>query len=154
MTPFLFWFFGLLFVLLEFYLPGAILGTIGAIFLISSIVLFAMQSSSPIFIILFTVGVIVSVILLIKQTLKHIVQAKPDYSIYSTKDQEGYVASSFDGQAIGKKGIVVADLKPGGYILIEGKKLAAISQSGYLPKGAKVLVIGGDADNLFVRGID
>lgn len=153
MTPFILWFLGLLFVLLEFYLPGAILGTIGGILLIASVVLFATQSTSAIAIILFVLGVVISAILLIKNTLWRIPRSGSSFSIYLNRDQEGYHAAGYDPAMIGKKGVVVSDLKPGGYILVEGKKLAAISQTGYLPAGTKIVVISGDGDSLVVRGV-
>lgn len=152
MTPFILWFLGLLFVLLEFYLPGAILGTIGGVLLIISVVLFAVQSTSAWAIVLFVVGVIASTILLILRTLKRIPNAAAPFSIYLKGDQEGYQAAHYDAAMIGKKGVVIADLKPGGYILVEGKKMAAISQTGYLPSGSNVVVIGGEGDSLIVRG--
>ncbi len=39
----------------------------------------------------------------------------------------------------------------GGHISIEGKQYSALSQSGYIVKGEKVTVIGGEGDTLIVR---
>lgn len=142
---------GLLFIYLEFFLPGAILGTIGAIFLLISIVLFAIATESAVLSILYAVGVILSVVLLIKYTLRRIPKTASKYSIYLKGDQEGYIASTYDKTAIGKTGIVLSDLKPGGYITIEGKKHQAISQSGYISHGEKVEVIGGTEESLIVK---
>jgi membrane-bound ClpP family serine protease len=63
----------------------------------------------------------------------------------------GYVASQFDKSAIGKEAIVLSDLKPGGYILIDGQKLQAISNEGYIPQGCHVEVIGGQEESLMVK---
>ncbi len=142
---------GLLLVFFEFYLPGAILGVAGGAFIITSIILFASQSNSPLAITLFILGAAVSVGLLIRFALWRIVSAKPEYSIYSYKDQEGYQASSYDQNAIGKTGIVLSDLKPGGYILVEGKQHQAISIVGYVPKGTEVIVISGQEESLIVK---
>lgn len=153
MIPFLLLFVGLILIFIEFYIPGAIIGIIGSTLILISVILFASQSTSAIAITLYIIGAAVSVGLLIRFALWRIVHAKPDYSIYSDKSQEGYQASSYDAHAIGKTGIVFSDLKPGGYILIDGKQHAAISISGYLPKGIEVKVISGEGESLIVKSL-
>lgn len=153
MNPFIFWGLGLLLIFIEFYIPGAVLGIAGGILIFVSILLFAFQSQSPLYIALYVIAVIISVGLIIKLALLRIRTARPDRSIYSNHDQEGYVASKFDQSAIGKKGVVLSDLKPGGYILVDGKQHQAISQSGYLIKGTEVLVLRGQEESLIVKSI-
>ncbi len=151
MIPFLLVLLGLALILFEFYLPGAILGTLGGISILAGILLFASQTSSLLAIVLFVLGTAVAVGLLIRFAIWRIVHAKPQYSIYSNANQEGYQASSYDKSAIGKTGVVIADLKPGGYILVEGRQHPAISISGYLVKGETVIVIGGQEQSLMVQ---
>lgn len=151
MIPFLLVFLGLILIFFEFYLPGAILGILGGIFILIAIILFASQSSSIWAVILFIIGCALAVGLLIRFAIWRIVHAKPQYSIYSDKNQEGYQASGYDVSAIGKTGIVVADLKPGGYIVIEGHQHPAISTTGYIAKGEYVIVIGGQEQSLIVK---
>lgn len=151
MDPFILWAVGLLMIYCEFYLPGGVMGTLGALVVLGSIVVFAMQYPSPLWIILYIVVTIVSVVLLFRYALWHIRHAKPGSSIYSESDQEGYVASTYDTSAIGKVGIVETDLKPGGHILIDGKKLGAISLSGYITKGSEIIVIDGQGESLTVK---
>lgn len=153
MIPFIFLFLGLLLILIEFYLPGAIIGTIGGILVVTSIVLFAMEATSPLYVVLYIIGVVLAVTYLIKFALWRIRTAKPGRSIYLNSDQTGYQASSFDSSAIGKTGVVVTDLKPGGHILIDGKRMQAISQSGYLTKGTEVIVLSGQEESLIVKQI-
>jgi membrane-bound ClpP family serine protease len=142
---------GLILILLEFYIPGAIMGILGGIAILAGIVMFASQTSSLTAIILFVIGTAVAVGLLIRFAIWRIVHAKPDYSIYSDHDQEGYQASSYDQTAIGKTGIVIADLKPGGFIVVEGRQHPAISLSGYIPKGEHVTIVGGQEQSLMVK---
>lgn len=141
------WIIGLLMVYLEFYLPGAILGTIGGILLLASVVLFS-QEFSPLISLLYLLSVLASLGFVIKYALWKIPRRKDDF--YSAAAQNGYTASSFDKEAIGKEGIVLSDLKPGGYILIDGKQHAAISESGYLAQGEHVKVLRGEGDSLIV----
>ncbi len=151
MTPFILLALGLVLVFIEFYLPGIILGTIGAILIFASMFLFVQQSESAVAIILYIIGCLAAVALLIKYALWKIPRTKGMFSIYSDKDQQGYQASSYDVSAIGKEGVVLSDLKPGGYILINGAQHQALSQAGYIEKGTKVAVIGGEGESLIVK---
>ena len=151
MMPFLLLLVGLLLIFLEFYLPGAILGVMGGVLLFASILLFAWQSVSVFMTIVYIVGVAIALLLLIRFALWRIRTARPNHSIYSDASQQGYVASRYDHSLIGKKGVVATDLKPGGHILIEGKRVQAFSQAGYLVKGVEVIVVGGQEESLIVK---
>lgn len=149
MTYLVLWAIGLIMIFLEFYLPGAILGTIGGVLLLASVLL-AADGEYILFTILYTIAVVVSVVALIKYALWKIPHSKQSDSIYSNDAQVGYYASSYDLDAIGKEGIVLSDLKPGGFIEVEGQQLPAISESGYVVKGEKVKVLRGEGDSLIV----
>jgi len=153
MIPFIYLGLGLLLVLFEFYLPGAILGVIGGCLIFASLIIFASETSSIIAIIAYVLGTFIALALLIRFALKRIVNSRSVFSIYSREDQEGFKASSYDAAAIGKRGIVLSDLKPGGYILINGVQHQALSISGYIPKGHEVLVLSGQEESLIVKSI-
>lgn len=145
-------FLGLLLILIEFYLPGGIMGVLGGSALIASVILFA-QTNEWWAVLLFVLAEVICVGLLIRFAMWRIVHAKPGYSIYLHKDQEGYQASSFDATAIGKIGVVMSDLKPGGYIVVDGKQHQAISLTGYCVRGESVLVISGQEESLIVKSL-
>lgn len=151
MNPFMFLIVGLILIFLEFYLPGAVMGTAGALMIAASLFLFITESNSAWAIALFFLITAVSIVAVIKFALWYIPRAKPGKSIYSAADQEGYQASAFDATAIGKTGIVLSDLKPGGYILIEGVQHQAISESGYITQGEEVVVLRGEGESLIVQ---
>jgi membrane-bound ClpP family serine protease len=151
MIPFLLVLLGFFLILIEFYLPGAIMGILGGFAILAGIILFASQTTSLTAIILFVIGSAVGIGFLIRFAIWRIVHAKPQYSIYSDQDQEGFQAVSFDQNAIGKTGVVHADLKPGGYILVDGRQQPAISLSGYIPKGEQVIVVSGQEQSLIVK---
>lgn len=127
------------------------MGIAGAIVVIGAMVLFAMQSESVIATVLFVGGSIVAVGFLIRYALWRIQHSSPDYSVYSNGDQEGYYASQYDKEAIGKKATALTDLRPGGYIQLEGRRLQAISKSGYISRGTEVEVIDGQEESLIVK---
>lgn len=150
---FIFFIIGLVLIYLEFYLPGAIMGTAGALLLIASLFLFMMEYQSPLLTILYLGVILGAVASVIKYALWKIPRSKPSQSIYSKDAQNGYFASSFDPNLIGKKGIVVTDLKPGGYILVDGLQVQALSESGYIPSGSEVMILRGEADSLIVKKV-
>jgi membrane-bound ClpP family serine protease len=150
---FVFLILGLLLIFLEFILPGIVMGVMGGLLVLASLIIFALQSNSAIETLLYIVGTAICVGFIIKFALWRIPRAKSKYSIYLHRDQEGYQASEYDKSAIGKKGVVLSDLKPGGYILIEGKSHQAISLSGYITKGTEVIVVSGQEESLIVKNI-
>ena len=151
MNPLIFLGIGLLMVFMEFYIPGAVMGIGGGILILTSLVQFISQTDSGLAILAYLILIVTCLGLLVKFALWRIKRTPASRSIYSNADQEGYVASSIDKTAIGKKGIVLSDLKPGGYVQIEGKQHQALSQSGYLVKGTEILVIGGQEESLIVK---
>jgi membrane-bound ClpP family serine protease len=144
---------GLLMILLEFYIPGAIFGIIGGTFVLCAVILFAYLSHSLLAALLFFLASLIAVLGVIRFALWRIPRTQPERSIYSNSAQDGYIASTFDKGAIGKKGRVVSDLKPGGYIVVEGKTHQALSVSGYIPKGEMVDIIGGEGESLVVQQV-
>lgn len=153
MLPYILSAVGLLLIFLEFYLPGAIMAVMGVILLVASVVIFATQHSSGLYFLLFLIANCVAVYLVIQLAIWKIKNSSTKFGIYSDSSQVGYVASRYDATAIGKIGIVKTDLKPGGHIFVDGVSHQAISESGYLSKGAEVMVIGGQEESLIVKAI-
>jgi membrane-bound ClpP family serine protease len=149
--PYLFLFTGILLIYLEFYLPGAVFGTVGGLLVLTAIFQSFMLYESLWAALAFSTLAVVLVAAVIKFALWQIPRQKSGMSIYSSGDQQGYQASTFDQSAIGKIGTVLSDLRPGGYILIDGVQHQALSESGYLVKGTPVKVIRGEGDSLIVK---
>lgn len=142
---------GLLLIYFEFFLPGGIVGTAGAILFIGALVLFSLDSDSILFTLLFCASGFILLFLTVRFALNRVKTGNPEDSVYLASDQEGYMASAFEADLIGKTGIVVSDLKPSGYVKIEGKKYQVLSKIGYLEKGTTVEVIGGEGAHLVVK---
>jgi membrane-bound serine protease (ClpP class) len=153
MNPFILLVIGFVLIFFEFYLPGAVMGIAGGVFVLLSLISFALASESPVAVGVYAIAIGISLYFLIKFAIWRIRTAKPSRSIYSADSQDGagYQAVNYDQTAIGKEGIVLTDLKPAGFIMIEGKQHPAISREGYLSKGVKIKVIGGEESNLIVR---
>lgn len=151
MTAFVLLAVGLLLIFIEFYLPGAVMGIAGGIFVAASVFMFAAEANAVWAAVLYLIAVLVLLAYLVKFAMWKIRTTKPERSIYSDSSQEGFAASSFDKAAIGKEGVVLSDLKPGGYILIDGAQQQALSEGGYITKGSRVQVVGGQEESLIVK---
>lgn len=142
---------GLFLIVLEFILPGMICGILGAVTLLVALFLFATDFPSPLWVTLFIVTVAFLLYGVIRFSLWRIAHSKKDGALYLRSDQKGFVASAYDKTVIGESGVVATDLKPAGFIIVQGKQLSALSVSGYIPKGEKVDIIGGEEQNLIVK---
>jgi membrane-bound serine protease (ClpP class) len=144
---------GLLLVFLEFFVPGAVLGTIGSLLIITSIILFALATAAVWAVVLFVIAIIVALICVIRFALYKIRTTKGSSSIYSNGDQAGYAAVEYPRDQVGKKGVALSDLKPAGHVLIEGQKWQAMSTGGYIEKGCEIEVVGGEGAHLTVKQV-
>ena len=140
---------GLVAVLLEFFVPGGILGSVGALLVVASIIVFGMHSSSLLFALLYTGFTGALLAILIKVALWRIRCGKT--GVYSDSDQEGFIASTWNHELVGHVAVVSSDLRPGGHVVIESKHYSAISQSGYIVKGTEVIIVGGEGESLMVQ---
>lgn len=141
---------GLILIYLEFFVPGLIIGIIGAALILLSLALFF--SKGPSFpLILFALSLVVLPILLIcKLALWQLKRSKKKKSFYHGEDQEGFQASSFSKEFVGKTARAATDLKPSGHIIVEGQQIQALSQSKYIQKDDEVIIIGGQGGHVTV----
>ena len=141
----------LLLIFAEFFLPGGVVGVIGGITFVASIIYFAWYSQSPLYTLIFACFAVIILVLVVRYTLRRIAKGASKSHIYLDSDQEGFCAASFDDNLIGKRATVSSDLKPSGFILVDNQRLQAISKSGYIDAGSIVNIIGGQGAYLFVR---
>jgi membrane-bound serine protease (ClpP class) len=151
MIPFILLGLGLLLVLIEFYIPGAIMGIIGGFLIFASIILFGTSDHNGIEILFFVIGAAVGLVFIVRFAIWRIYSTRKENTIFLDQDQAGFQASSFDKSLIGKEGTVFTDLKLSGHVMIEGKQYQALSQTGYIIKGKPVVVIGGQGAYLIVK---
>jgi len=142
---------GQILIFLEFFLPGAVLAIIGITALLASSIL-SFMSYPPLWGILYLFFILLCAFCTCKLALWKIKRSKSQGDFYHGQDQEGYTASSFDLNLVGKEGVVSTELKPAGHIIIDGQLYQAVSETGFLSKGAVVKIVGGKGSHLIVRG--
>ena len=137
---------GLILIFLEFFLPGAIMGIGGTIMLLSSLLLFYFKVSQILFFFAYALGLGAALWITIRLALSRIQKNK----MLHVTDQEGYQACDYPKGLIGQTAVATTDLKPSGYVEIDGRVLSALSKLGYIDKGASVRIIGGQGTHLIV----
>ena len=145
---------GLILIYFEFFVPGGILGTMGGLFLAAGLFLSIWEQTSLIYALFYVVGVIVFLVLTIRLALWKVKRTRHKSHLYLADDQEGYVAATYDKELVEKVGEALTSLRPSGHIKVEGKPYQAVSESGFIKKGSKIKIIGGEGARFIVKEED
>ncbi len=148
---FIFTLIGLVCIYLEFFLPGIVIGVAGAIIISVGMWFFA-SGGTPI---LWDLAYLALTALLTagvcKLALWQIRRSAPKNSFYLSKDLEGYSSTESNPAFIDKAGEALSDLRPSGYVQIEGKEYQAVAHAGFIERGASVRVTADRGSHLIVR---
>lgn len=151
MIAYLFLLLGLFLISTEFFLPGGVMATVGVLVVFFSFIIAIAKSGDLIDILIFFAVMVLGLVITIRGSLWWVRRTKKDNSIFLGSDQEGFRASIYPVEALGKTVKTHTDLRPGGYVLWNGSKIQALSLSGYIPKGDDVIVVSGEGETLFVK---
>ncbi len=143
---------GLFLIYLEFFLPGAVMAIGGSILLLASIFVFHMEKPHMILLVLYLMTLAVAVYSIAKFAMWQI-RSPRGMGVLLASDQEGFQASLFSKEMIGRTAKVATDLKPSGHITIDGQLFQAMSEGDYVDKETHVVVIGGQGSHLIVTRI-
>lgn len=69
----------------------------------------------------------------------------------SHKDEKGYISVDSPLEYLNKEGKTLTELRPAGFIEIDGVKLDALSEGGYIAKDLPIKVVRVEGSKLFVR---
>lgn len=151
MIPYFLLALGLLFIWLEFYLPGGAFAVAAAIFILTALISFFSASQSILASTLFFVAASVAVIAVIRYAIYRIRKSGAKNTFFLSKDQEGYTSTELVDTITGKRGVTLTECGPSGYALIEGKRYPIICRGPYLDKGVEVEVIANELGNYVVK---
>lgn len=133
---------GIVLILAEFIVPGMICGILGATLVIASGVIACLRF--PEYTVLIVVGELIGVIVavIIGMFLLSKTRAGKKLILESSQQAEaGWVANESDKSLIGTTGEVFTALRPAGTILINHKRIDAVSDGSFIDKGIRVRVI-------------
>jgi len=148
---------GMILFIVELYVPGfGVFGISGIILLVLGIIFTA---STPVHGIISLSIALAATAILVPVLYKLLGGPKLFRRLVLTESEtvdKGYVSRSPDhySDLIGEIGEVVAPLRPVGTVLVDGKKLEAVSDGSYLPEGAKIKVIDSKGTQIIVQPVE
>jgi membrane-bound serine protease (ClpP class) len=143
---------GVLMVIMEIFLPGGILGTLGGIALAGAVITGFFAFPGMGLFIFFMVICIVAVCIVI--WLKYFPKTPIGKSMTLSGNEKGY--KSFGDsylELLGKTGEAVTQLRPAGSIKIGGKKYSVVTRGSIVEKGQQVEVIKVAGNRLIVKEV-
>ena len=144
----------MLFVFLEFFLPGGIMALIAILFALAGFILLGIFGQGWDVAIVYLSLCIALAILTSYLALKQLKRSGVKNSFFLSRDQQGYVAYKIEADMVGKKGKALSDLKPSGHVAVDDKSYQALSERGYITCGADVEVIGQRSSHLIVKQLN
>ena len=125
----------------EFFLPGGVLAILGGGILVGSVVLFFLETESPLKTILYLVMLLVVAGFVCFWALRNIRRSGKKNAFFLQSNQAGFTAEKIEEDLVGKEGVVSTELKPSGHVRIDGKIYQAVSQGGFISKGTAIEVL-------------
>jgi len=142
---------GLVFLFFEVFTPGPIFGLLGGLTLMGGITMAFINYGGNVGL-LTAVGAIVAVAATLYAELVWLPKTRFAQKL-SIKSTSGAIDRSLPvppGEVIGKDAEALTTLAPSGYVLVEGRRYEAFSQSGHVARGEQLLVAGLDNFRLIV----
>jgi membrane-bound ClpP family serine protease len=146
---------GILLIFLEFFLPGAVSGTLGVIALVLSLFLAgedALQIGVSIFIALL-ISITVFFVM-IKWFNKKLVLFNKMVLTDSARKEDGYVSNVNRTDLLGMEGSALTILRPAGTVLIKNERIDVVTEGGFIEQNARVKVIKGEGPRIVVRELE
>ena len=145
---------GIALIFAEFFVPGGVLGTVGAIMVIWALTLMTDTFIGLLLAILVSFTIIgIIIYILIKIIPKERMRNTLILSSSLNKD-EGYISSKDLQSYTGKVGIAESTLRPTGKAKIEGRILDVVSEDKLIEKGKMVKVTYVDGTKVLVREME
>jgi membrane-bound serine protease (ClpP class) len=137
-------------ILLELFLPGGIIGVIGALCLLGAIILtfneYGLGAGVAV-----TAGVLVMTTLALYFWMKNFDRLPWIKSLILTETAGKDSSPGKNRELLDKSGETLTALGPSGKALIEGQKLDVMAESGYIDQGTPVIVVHADGSKIVVR---
>jgi membrane-bound serine protease (ClpP class) len=146
---------GISLVLVEFILPGGILGVAGAVCLVASAgtVIYLYPSEAFWVIMLQLLGLFMSVPLGFYM-LPRFGLGKRLILADEQLIEDGYISNVTDSSLLNQVGEAYTTLRPSGTILIAGKRMGAVTTGGFIKKGDSVRIVEVHGNRIVVEPAD
>lgn len=141
-------------ILLEFFVPGGIVGAIGFLAIIGSFFLASdnIAHMGVSLLIAISASIFLS-ILMIRVFGKRMKLFKRIILNDSTSTEKGYVSNKNRLELIGAEGITLNALRPAGTVLVGDERIDVVSEGAFIPKDEKVRIVKTEGSRIVVRKI-
>lgn len=133
---------GIVLLMAEIFLPGAVLGILGGLCLVGSVILGCY--AYPDYSVFIITGEVVGTVLFIIAGLYFLPRSGATRMMVlgdSQQADQGWVSNVSNEALVGQTGEVFTSLRPAGSIVINGERIDAVSDGTFIDKGEKVSVI-------------
>ena len=143
---------GLALLLLEFFVPGGIVGIIGGALIIISLLFAGASITHMAYSIIIAMFIaVIGMVILMKFFGKKLHVFNKLVLRDATTTEEGYVSNTNRVELIGRIGEAVTPLRPAGVIIVDNERIDAVSEGSYIDKGKQVEVIKVEGSRIVVR---
>lgn len=146
---------GLVLILAEFLVPGMICGILGVVLVLASGVLGCRVY--PDYALFFVLGEAFGVFIAIAIGMYLLSRTRAGKKLILQSSQQadaGWVANETDRSLFGAVGEVYTALRPAGTVVIDGKRIGAVSDGAFIDKGARIRVIEAHGSRVVVEQVE
>lgn len=145
---------GVIFVILEFFVPGGIVGILGGALIILSLLFAGASVTHMAYSIIIAMFIaVIGMVILMKFFGKKMHIFNKLVLRDATTTEEGYVSNTNRVELIGRTGEAATPLRPAGVILVGNERIDAVSEGSFINKGSQVEVIKVEGSRIVVREI-
>ena len=143
---------GLILLILEIFVPGGIVGILGGVLMIISL-LFAGESVTHMAysIIIAMFIAVVGMVILMKLFGKKLHVFNKLVLKDATTTEEGYVSNENRLDLIGKTGVALTAMRPSGVIIVDNERIDAVSDGLFIDKDKTIVIIKVEGSRIVVR---
>jgi len=143
---------GLILIAIDFYLPNFVLGSIGAVLMLTATTLYYDGSNSLDQTIIFFLVEVALGIGAGYMSIKYFPKTPTGKKMILAEAQIGVRAQSRHASDwVGRSGVAQTVLRPAGAALIDGKRLDVLAESGMIESGSPITVVAVQDNRLVVR---
>jgi membrane-bound serine protease (ClpP class) len=143
---------GIIFFCIEIFVPGGVLGFIAGLLLLGGIIMGF--SAFPGYGGYIAVGVLVFLVLAVVLWVRVFLRTGVGRKMTVSQSLAGASAADDNmNQLLGKEGTTLTTLRPGGFALIDGRKVDVVTEGEMLPKDTKIRVIRVEGNRVVVTKI-
>ena len=144
---------GLVLMALEVYVPGFVLGSIGAMLLVVAVILCYRTYGISASVIVGILEVVLT-LAIVFASLKWFPETAAGKRMILGKTQMGARSQTeCEPDLVGREGVAHTMLRPSGTALVDGKRLDVVAESGMIERGSAIKIVAVQENHVVVRKI-